>query len=109
MKVTYHFSIERKDRINFIKQYIGFGNPVATTIHLSKERAKKHNTPIRNILTDTGIIFIISLDSNEIITAYIATIPEAVAIYRQCHNKRPPDSLIDNVRWNVRNYSEICP
>ena len=43
MKVTYHFEVERKDRIDFIKKYIGFGNDLATTIFLSGQRAKTRN------------------------------------------------------------------
>lgn len=109
MKLTYHFEIERKDRIDFIKQYIGFGNDIATTIFLSEERAKTRSTPSRTILTDTGIIKIIAIDTGELITAYIATVQEGTAIYRKCYNvSRCPSWFLDVLNYN-KNYKEIEP
>lgn len=109
MKVTYHFEIERKDRIDFIKKYIGFGNDLATTIFLSEQRAKTRNTPSKTILTDTGIIKIVTCDTEELITAYIATVTEGTAIYRKYYNvKRCPNWFMEVLNFN-KSYQEISP
>jgi len=109
MKITYHYEVERKDRIEFIKRYIGFGEDLATTIYISEERKKKWNTPTKSVLTDTGIIKIYALDTGDLITAYIATVSEGTAIYRKCYNvRRCPDWLVDTLYWN-KTYHDICP
>ena len=101
MKVTYHFSVERKNRIDFINKTVGFGEDIATNIFLSESRAIKTSVPTKSVLTSTGIIKIFSIDDNTLITAYIATIGEGTAIYRKCHNvKRCPDWLMNQLCKN---------
>lgn len=109
MKISYHYSVERKDRINFIEKKVGFGEDVATTIFLSNKRAEKTSIPSKSILTNTGIIKIVSADDGVLITAYIATIGEATAIYRKCHNvKYCPDWLMARLYSN-QYLLDICP
>ena len=109
MKITYHFSVERKERVDFINQYIGFGEDIASNIFLSQKRAMKTSTPTKSVLTDTGIIKILSLEDDVLITAYIATISEATAIYRKCHKvKYCPDWLMTQLYSN-QYLLDICP
>lgn len=109
MKITYHFSVERKDRIDFINQYIGFGEDIASNIFLSQKRSMKTSIPTKSVLTDTGIIKILSLEDDVLITAYIATIGEGTAIYRKCHKvKRCPDWLMNTLCKN-QYLLDICP
>ena len=100
---------ERKDRINFIEKKIGFGKDIATNIFLSEKRSMKTSTPSKSILTDTGIIKIVSVDDDVLITAYIATVGEATAIYRKCHNvKYCPDWLMTQLYSN-QYLLDLCP
>ena len=109
MKISYHYSVERKDRINFIQKKVGFGEDIATTIFLSNKRAEKTSMPSKSILTNTGIIKIVSADDGVLITAYIATISEATAIYRKCHKvKYCPDWLMTQLYSN-QYLLDICP
>ena len=107
MKLTFHAEIERKERIDYIKKYIGFGEDLAVTIYKSPNR--KRDTPSKTVLTDTGIIKIYAIDTGELITAYIATVSEGAAIYRKAYNvSRCPDWFMDVLNYN-RPWQECSP
>lgn len=72
LATTYHFSVERAARFEFIKASIGIGQPIKEVF----------NRGVIRLLTDTGVIFILSADSSTIITCYAATYGEILAMYQ---------------------------
>lgn len=82
IKTSYHFSVERAKRLDYIDKTVGFGKPIAETIFKSPTSAK----PSRSILTSTGVIICQNIDSGKIITAHLASVKQACAIWYKCHN-----------------------
>lgn len=107
MKLTYHASVERRNRIEYIKENIGFGHSLAVTYYRSINR--KRETPSKTVLTDTGIILIYAIDTNELITAYIASVKEGTAIYKKYFNVSRCPSWFMNVLHDNEYWEENKP
>ena len=98
--MTYHARVEREERINYIIDTIGVGEPVAK---FQRENDKRYMT-----LTNTGVIIITGSD-NIIITMFIGSIDEAIKTYRSATNRRDmPDGLYRKIK-SVQKYRRNQP
>ena len=88
MEMTYHAKVERIDRRMMIEQRIGIGNVI---------RESYHNHAY-NCITDTGIVIIKDEKKEKIITMYVATRRNLMAIYGGL--KKVPPYLIRKVDHN---------
>lgn len=98
-----HYEYERKERRQFIAETIGFGNDIATVLHVSKTSNKERY----NVLSDSGVVTVYE-KSWKIVTVYIASYPQAIAIYRKCYGKEPSADLKNNF-ITAQRYKEIEP
>jgi len=88
-----HAIIDRADRIRNIENSVGWGTEIVTA-------PDKKNRDATATLTSTGVIIIRSLDGM-IITAWVASVRQAVAVWgRAKGNATLPRQL-----WNVVNYN----
>ena len=85
-----HLCNDREDRLTRIAMTIGFGEVVKETYH-------KDGT---SLLTDTGVMYIVDKPSRYIITVYVATVKEVVAMF----DGRPPSYLVSKARKNERKF-----
>lgn len=77
-----HASVERLNRLEYIIDTIGLGEPC---IH-----APSLATPSRiEVVTTTGVVIVQASDSNTVITAFIGSIDKITAIYRSVGAKIP--------------------
>ena len=91
--MTAHATLDREPRFTAIENSIGWGNPVVMVPDRKNETATA-------TLTDTGVLIIRGLD-NTIITAWVANVRQAVAIWRQATGVlQMPKAL-----WNMVNYN----
>lgn len=81
MDMTYHCRVQRKKRVEEIINRIGLGQVVREkyTHTLEQIAAKEPGTYTQ--ITDTGITLIVTEDKQHIITMYVTTYRELVAIY----------------------------
>lgn len=94
---TYHFSIERKGRFEYIKATCGIGEPIVSQVWQSPTST----IPSDNILTDTGVIIVRNVQTRKIVTMYIASTGQAVALYRAAtKGQRLPDWLFEQILDN---------
>lgn len=99
--MTKHARYERRDRLNYIIDNIGIGEPICT--------APSKNPNAISVLTNTGIIIIKGKTDNVIITVYIATIAEATAIYYQSGMTTPlPQRVKKRIRINKEELEKRC-
>ena len=96
MKMTYHASIERADRLTNLIMTLGFNEIVYETID------KKH-PDCKICITDTGIILIRNGQDGRLITGYMATVDKALAI---CKGNIPV-SLKKTVVYNCKKYAYL--
>lgn len=88
-----HAIVDREVRIGIIEKTVGWGFPVA-------EVPDKANENCTATLTSTGVMIIMN-DDEMIVTAWIATIRQAIAVWRQgTGHKEMPNTL-----WNIVNYN----
>lgn len=93
MTITQHIKKDRIDRYMNIKQFFGLGDPYLII----------HNADRASILTDTGIILITNKDKSVLITCYVATLKQAMAMYRSVYGKQKmPMWLYNKVKNNNR-------
>ena len=88
-----HVIIDRADRIGIIEKTVGWGEPLVQAPDLKGRDATA-------ILTTTGVIIIRSLD-NMIITAWIASVPQAISVWRRATGEKN----LPNAVWNIVNYN----
>ena len=74
--MTYHARYDRKNRIEYILDTVGLGEPVCEWTY----KDERHNGPVTKILTDTGVI-ILKNNKNKIITTWIGSTQQAKAVY----------------------------
>ena len=91
--VSHHVIVDRKTRFEIIEKTVGFGNPVV-------EAPDKKGRDCTATLTDTGVIVIID-PFGIIVTAWIASVKQAVSVYSRATGKTQlPQKL-----WNMVNYN----
>lgn len=82
--MTYHCQIERKERIEKIIKEIGLGQIVKERYHCAEGKR-----PAYVCITDTGVTIVKTEDKQKIVTMYVTTMRELVAVF-QGTNKIPP-------------------
>lgn len=88
-----HVIVDRKMRIDLIENTIGWGDTIATI-------PDKHNIGTFATLTSTGVI-IISTEEGFILTAWIANVRQAVAVWKTANGEK----LMPRWLWKVINYN----
>ena len=88
---TKHLREDRVGRYAAIATTIGFGEIIATF-----PRANEKG-PTIHILTSTGVIFVKSARTEQMITCWVASPSQ---IYKYYENTRPPIALIQKARKN---------
>lgn len=84
---------ERKNRFEVIENTIGWGRPKVTAV--------SHLDPTTyETLTSTGVIVVRSQE-NLIITAYVARVSQALAVWHNAKGAMPMPKWL----WNVINYN----
>ena len=101
-RISKHASEDRFERMCFLMEQLGIGEEVCVL---------NARYPSRQLaLTSTGVILVLG-DDRCVITAYVATIKEAMAIWRGASpahkNARMPNWLYDKIIAN-RCYYEDC-
>lgn len=86
-KMTYHAMNDRKNRAEYIINTIGIGHAVAST------PSRNDPTTLRT-LTDTGLIIVTSIKTKKIITFFIASVKQGVAIYSEDKGTLAPKWLM---------------
>ena len=99
MKMSYHTINERIDRLNFIVDTVGFGE--------ERARFMDKSDKCYQILTTTGVVLVVSLDEQTLITAFIAHENRIYSLYKNCHLTVPNDMkkiAHNNMRyWKIQN------
>lgn len=100
MEMTYHVAVQRADRVKHIIEEIGMGQIIKEKyIHYHIGQAGCYLC-----LTDTGITIVKSEDKLKIITMYVTTQKELVAIYGG--TKKIPPFLRKKVDHNQSKYTQ---
>lgn len=86
LTLSHHCETDRKQRIEFIKNYVGFGQPYKEAFY----------GDCYHYLTDTGVMVITNAERQKIVTAYLCEPKEAV---RMCKGK-PPRWLQKKLDYN---------
>lgn len=101
-EMTYHAKNDRITRFEFILQTVGAGKKeIATEIFISPT---SQNRKAKSVLMDNGVIYIFSIENNKLITAYIASISQAVALYKKCHKCNKCPQTLMNVLYKNQQY-----
>ena len=88
-----HVIVDRKMRIDLIENTIGWGDTIATI-------PDKHNTGTFATLTSTGVM-IISTEEGFILTAWVANVKQAVAIWKTANGEKPMPRWL----WKMIHYN----
>ena len=99
-KMTYHVSVQRADRVKHIIEDIGIGQIIKEKyVRFSLNEAGRWVC-----LTDTGITIVKDEPKEKIITMYVTTQRELVAVFGG--TKKVPTFLRKKVDYNQSKYTE---
>ena len=97
IKMSEHASVDRIERLAYIATEIGIGEPI-----LSYEEEESRTIS----LTDTGIVIVQDTYTKVLITAYMASIDRACAMWNRVHGTmRLPNPLYNQI---IRNKIVHC-
>lgn len=99
IKMTYHARVERVERIEAIAQTIGITKP--TLEYIDRRDNKRYQ------LTTTGIILVLALDEDKLITAFMANIDQVNKLYHLCGKKQVSPKIYKKVKKNLEKYSYL--
>lgn len=102
--ITRHVAVERFDRIEYIIDTIGLGERILFESIIPNSQ----NVMRKMQLTDTGVILVKPLDADILITAWIATIEQAVRISKRSGRNKMPEALYRRIKNNKR-YADNQP
>ena len=99
-QMTYHVKVNRAERVKHIIEEIGIGQIIKEKyVRFSLEQAGRYVC-----LTDTGVTIIKSEDKQTIITMYVTTQKELVAVFGG--SKKVPPFLKKKVDHNQSKFTE---
>lgn len=99
-QMTYHVAVQRADRVKHIIEEIGIGQVIKEKYtRFSLEQAGRYVC-----LTDTGITIIKTEDKLTVITMYVTTQRELVAVFGGA--KKVPSFLKKKVDYNQSKYTK---
>ena len=104
MEMTYHCQVERQDRVRHIINDIGLGQVVREKYTRTQGQIERGQAGRYVCVTDTGITIIKSEDKLKVITMYVTTYRELVAIFGG--QKNIPSYLRKRVDRNQSYYTE---
>lgn len=98
--VSNHLTEERANRLALLQEYLGYSDRVMVEV------LDKRNTA-RIRLLSTGIILVLDIYDDFVITAYAATFNQASAIYYQAGKNRLPQQLVKRINKNMERHPEF--
>lgn len=104
MEMTYHCQVERQDRVRHIINDIGLGQVVREKYTRTQSQIERGQAGRYVCVTDTGITIIKSEDKLKVITMYVTTYRELVAVFGG--QKNIPSYLRKRVDRNQSYYTE---
>jgi hypothetical protein len=98
-EMTQHAKVDRIDRLVKCIELLGVGEVILTA---SNEEDTRRG--IKRQLTSTGLVLIVSLESNILITGYMGNLSQVNAIYYDNGIEKMPVSMRKQVKKNVEKY-----
>lgn len=99
--ISYHANEERIERLTACLTTLGYNDFV-----LQVEDKKRGNNTTQ-FLTDTGIIIVRNSDNGNLVTGYMATVAQAIKMYRVAGYHKMPDGMYRRVVRNNEKHKEL--
>jgi hypothetical protein len=97
MNITYHAKYERLDRLATIGASVGFGEVIKERVWVSNGK------PSRRKLTSTGVILVYAMDSDTLITGWLASTQQAQTFF----HKPLPSQVRRVIEVNEKKYRKM--
>ena len=97
--MTYHARVERAKRVKAIAQTIGITRPILEYIDEADHK--------RYQLTTKGIVLVLALNEDRLITAFMANINQVSKFYHLCGKKQVSPKIYKVVQKNLEKYSYL--
>lgn len=105
LRVSEHAYKDRWNRItDCISTVGGIGEVMAV---VDSPKRKYLDERVVQVLTSTGMLFVVNVDKNSLITAYLCPMRLACAMYGSYGYSRIPDTLYRTINHNQRCHSHL--
>jgi hypothetical protein len=102
LNMSQHAINDRMDRLVSCIQAVGVGEIVFAC---KSNRTKYADSLVVNCVTSTGLVLIIDIAQNRLITGYLGTVPRVMGLYKSSGLDRMPDWLFKLLRKNEKKFS----
>ncbi len=99
--ISYHASTERIERLTACLTTLGYNNFVLQV------EDKKRGNGTTQFLTDTGIVIVRNSNNGNLVTGYMATVAQAIKMYRVAGYQKMPDGMYRRVVRNNEKHKEL--
>ena len=97
MVFSYHMQLERANRLAKLEEILGFSKII---LEIANENS-------RTCLTSSGIIMIMDLHKDFVITAYMANVKRCMALYHEAGKSQIPPKVYKRVVKNNQRHPEL--
>ena len=97
-----HLQYDHPERLAALKECIGFTNIVLETISTHQKYGHR-----KLCVTSSGIMIVMSVRTNYVITAYLPTLIEVENIAKKAGKKCVPPKLLKKVQKNLERHPEL--
>lgn len=102
LNMSQHAINDRMDRLVSCIQAVGVGEIVFAC---KSNRTKYTDSLVVNCVTSTGLVLIVDITHNRLITGYLGTVPRVMGLYKSSGLERMPDWLFKILRKNEKKFS----
>ena len=99
--ISHHASNDRIERLTACLATLGMNEYVLSV----KDTERNNNTT--KFLTDTGIIIIRNSDNGNVVTGYMASISQAIKMYKVAGFEKMPNGMYRKVVRNNKKHKEL--
>ena len=104
LNMSQHALKDRMDRLVSCIQAVGVGEVVFAC---KSNRTKYADSLVLNCVTSTGLVLIIDITQNRLITGYLGTVPRVMGLYKSTGIDRMPVWLFKLLRKNEKKFSSL--
>lgn len=99
MTLSYHAKVERAERLSALKSVLGF---TSTVLEVEYKQART-----KQCLTSSGIMIIKNIDTDVVITAYMANMKQCIKLYRDAGKAQVSPKMYKRVQKNIERHKEL--
>jgi hypothetical protein len=104
LKVSVHAKRDRWERITRCVQAVG---GLGEVVFVCDSNRAKYSGHVVQVITSTGMVFVVDVERNLLITGYLASVRATKGMYGYIGQNRVPVELFERVKYNEKRFAYL--